>query len=75
VWTSEVEAHLPKEILLCRSVARELVFRSYHAIEHLWLEQRMLLDGVEVESESSGGFRACSTSSACAQSLCTTLAL
>ncbi|CAD6192491.1 unnamed protein product [Caenorhabditis auriculariae] len=45
----EHEAHVPKSILKCRTVSREINFTSAHKIEKFRLEQRVLLKGNNLE--------------------------
>lgn len=57
VWANEgqwnlqapMEAHLPKSILQCSAVAREIVFSSQHAISDFHLKQKILLYGQVIE--------------------------
>lgn len=44
-----VTARIPKEILRCRAVSRELVFHSDSIIKKFRLEQRVYLQGVCIE--------------------------
>ncbi|CAB3403732.1 unnamed protein product [Caenorhabditis bovis] len=45
----EHEAHVPKSILKCRTVSREINFTSQHKIEKFRLEQRVFLKGTMIE--------------------------
>merc|ERR1711990_704311 len=45
----EQEAHVPAEILQCRSVSRELNFSSEQVVEKLRLEQRVFFQGQCIE--------------------------
>ncbi|KAI9204589.1 delta subunit of GMP phosphodiesterase [Polychytrium aggregatum] len=44
-----VEAHVPKSVLKCKAVARELDFTSEDLIDQLRVEQRVLVHGDSVE--------------------------
>ncbi|VDK33200.1 unnamed protein product [Gongylonema pulchrum] len=45
----EHEAHVPKSILKCRTVSREINFTSAEKIDKFRLEQRVLLKGSVIE--------------------------
>jgi len=46
---SEVEAHVPKSILECRAVSREINFSSKEKIENFRLLQKVVLHGETIE--------------------------
>ena len=48
-FSSMIEAYIPKEILKCKAVAREIIFSSAHEIEALSLLQEVKLNGVTIE--------------------------
>ena len=61
LWQSDVdlsnptkihEARIPKAILKCKSVSREINFTSQHQIEKFRLEQRVYLKDNIIEGES-----------------------
>ena len=49
---SIVEAHIPKAILRCKAVSREIHFSSEHAIQQLSLLQKVKLNGYPIEEWS-----------------------
>lgn len=49
MFSSEMQASIPKEILKCRAVSRELNFHSYKEMENFRLEQRVFFQGVCME--------------------------
>ncbi|VDK74640.1 unnamed protein product [Gongylonema pulchrum] len=46
---SSLSAHVPKSILKCRTVSREINFTSAEKIDKFRLEQRVLLKGSVIE--------------------------
>jgi retinal rod rhodopsin-sensitive cGMP 3',5'-cyclic phosphodiesterase subunit delta len=48
-FSSMIEAHIPKSILKCKAVAREIVFSSTHEIQALSLVQEVKLNGQTIE--------------------------
>ncbi|VDP76973.1 unnamed protein product [Schistosoma mattheei] len=47
----EHEAHVPRKILKCKSVSREINFSSKEQLENFWLEQEVFLRDQSIESE------------------------
>ena len=48
-FSSMIEAHIPKEILKCKAVAREIIFSSTSEIEALSLLQEVKLNDITIE--------------------------
>ncbi|CAM9599091.1 unnamed protein product [Chrysoparadoxa australica] len=49
MFKKEMEARIPKRLLKCEAVSREINFTSRGAIEHFRLEQRIFLNGACLE--------------------------
>jgi retinal rod rhodopsin-sensitive cGMP 3',5'-cyclic phosphodiesterase subunit delta len=49
MWDSEIKARIPREILRCRAVSREINFSSKEKMEGFRLEQRIFFDGTCIE--------------------------
>ncbi|VDP99923.1 unnamed protein product [Trichobilharzia regenti] len=47
----EHAAHVPKRILKCKSVSREIDFSSEESLENFWLEQEVLFKDQPIESK------------------------
>lgn len=52
MFTAELEAHLPAEILQLRAVSREINFSSAHEISRFRLMQKLIVSGVAIETWS-----------------------
>ncbi|CAH8643636.1 unnamed protein product [Schistosoma mattheei] len=48
----EHEAHVPRKILKCKSVSREINFSSKEQLENFWLEQEVFLRDQSIENWS-----------------------
>jgi retinal rod rhodopsin-sensitive cGMP 3',5'-cyclic phosphodiesterase subunit delta len=49
LWGTDQVAKIPKSILRCSAVTREINFSSKHPISHLRLEQKVFLNGTVIE--------------------------
>lgn len=49
MFEREMEAHIPKEILNCRAVSREINFSSKSTLDKFRLEQRVFFNGICIE--------------------------
>ncbi|PRP81073.1 hypothetical protein PROFUN_11187 [Planoprotostelium fungivorum] len=49
IGSTEQTAHIPKEILSCKSVSREITFSSIELIERFHIKQHVVLEGAIVE--------------------------
>ncbi|CAH8651147.1 unnamed protein product [Schistosoma intercalatum] len=47
----EHEAHVPRKILKCKSVSREINFSSKEQLENFWLEQEVFLRDQSIETD------------------------
>mmetsp|Transcript_39994 Transcript_39994/g.55590 ORF Transcript_39994/g.55590 Transcript_39994/m.55590 type:complete len:157 (-) Transcript_39994:160-630(-) len=50
--TEEVQAHVPKEIMKCREVSREVVFSSKHEIHDFFMMQHVFVNDICIEEWS-----------------------
>eukprot|EP00668_Euglena_longa_P011439 GGOE01013843.1.p1 GENE.GGOE01013843.1~~GGOE01013843.1.p1 ORF type:complete len:148 (-),score=54.27 GGOE01013843.1:231-674(-) len=57
IWDKELMARIPKEILTCRAVSRDINFSSKHQLEKFRVEQKVLLNEQVIEEwQFSFGF-------------------
>jgi hypothetical protein len=49
IYLSTHTAHIPKEILECPAVSREVTFKSKYKIDNFHLEQKIIFEGMLME--------------------------